>query len=297
MRKLAIKTRANKRETEHYGYIALYTADQQLDKTYNDQESFYLRSCIKAIQAKVCQDILLDDLENEFLTIAASSHLATEEQLNVLKKMQNKFSIDANELICGTKSNSNSIQFKTKMHNYCSGKHMAFIAACKKAGYEKNYYELSHPLQTKVLEELKSLSCVSNIDTAIDGCGLPTFFMSIADLAKIFTEAAQKNIYQKIFKTINNYSHLISKQGRFDQELMQKKPQEFFAKSGAEGMILVNNLISYETLVIKVLDGNSRIKDLVAQKILEELGWLKKDAVKLDNNIYNSQGLVVGEII
>ena len=106
MRKLAIKTRSNKTETEHYGYLALCDSKAKPDKTLCDDESFFVRSCIKPIQAKICKDILKDDLKNEFLTMSVASHLSTEQQISLLEKMLENFDIQEEDLYCGLSSTS-----------------------------------------------------------------------------------------------------------------------------------------------------------------------------------------------
>lgn len=296
MRKLAIKTRSNKIETEHYGYIALTDSQAKPDKTLNDDKDFFVRSCIKPIQAKVCKDILKDDLEDEFLTMAVASHLSTESQISLLKEMLNKYGVDEENLHCGLKSQTNKQVFKSKIYHNCAGKHITHLAAVKKAKLKSNYYEFEHSIQQATYKELLNLSKKDMIETGIDGCGLPTFYMSLIELASSFSRANQIDSYKKIFATVNKHAHLISDSSRFDQELMCQFPNKFFAKSGADGMMLVLNLKTSETLVIKVIDGEKRVKDIVAKKLLENLSWLKPEELQLDNTVYNSLGHATGTL-
>lgn len=295
MRKLAIKTRGNRTETEHYGYLALCDSKGKLDKTLNDDEFFYVRSCIKPIQAKVCLDILKEELTDDFLTISIASHLSTNDQISILQRMLIYFNINEENLHCGTKSSTNKEVFKSKIYHNCAGKHILHIAAQKGSGLNENYYESSHEIQKAIYQELLNLSGVESIESAIDGCGLPTYFMSLKDLAFSFSKTSLDDSYKKIYKTVNANAHLISAEGRFDQELMLQFPGKFFAKTGADGMMLVTNLETNQSLVVKILDGDKRVKDIVAKKTLEKLSWIKKDSFELDSKVYNSLGHVAGE--
>ncbi len=297
MRKLAIKTRGNKTETEHYGFLCLIDAQGNLDKNLCDEYSCFSRSCIKPIQAKICKSILKDELNAEKLCLAVASHLSSPEQIKILRSMLKDFSLHSEELYCGLHSPENKKKYQDKIFHNCAGKHIALLASSKKANLDEAYYKPEHELQKKILDEIKRLSQKDSIPTAVDGCGIPTHFMSLKDLALIFTNASKEKFYQEIFQTTNNYAHLMSAPGRFDQELMQTYPGDFFAKSGADGLILVCKLKTHESLVIKVIDGNSRIKDIVAQNTLENLGWIKKNSLNIDNNIYSSQGNKVGKIL
>ena len=65
--------------------------------------------------------------------------------------------------------------------------------------------------------------------------------------------------------------------------LNSKSP--LLAKSGAEGVLFVTN--NDETFVFKCLDGNFRAVDLVATKVLNELGFITEKPYELLNNNYS----------
>lgn len=296
MRKLAIKTRGNLTETIHHGYLCLVDSQGNADKTLNDKESFFARSCIKPIQAKVCKDILENKLTDKYLTMAVASHLASTQQIDLLQEMLIFYSIDESELYCGLHSTENKKVISSKIHHNCAGKHIAQIAATKQMGFNSDYQTSSHELQLRIVNELKRLSKLDSITTATDGCGLPTFYLSLEKIAQIFTKTSFEKIYLDIYSTVNKHASLISGKGKFDQELMLFAPNKFFAKSGADGLMVVLNLESKETLVIKIADGEKRVKDIVAKKILEDLNWIKPNSINIDQNIYSSQGHIVGAV-
>ena len=65
-------------------------------------------------------------------------------------------------------------------HN-CSGKHAGMLAACRAHDWPLHpYRELSHPLQQRVAE------LVGPADVAVDGCGVPTFALTLSGMATLF---------------------------------------------------------------------------------------------------------------
>ncbi len=274
-----------------------------LKQSWGDAEfSCFTRSIIKPIQTKVSQELLDVRLSDIELAMATASHNAEPEQLQQVKALMHKFDIKEAELHCGIYSSPHHKLDSPIKHN-CSGKHTLMLAACKKQGWDiKNYYSLQHPLQQAILNELLRLSRNTTLDVsqllskiAIDGCGVPTFYLSLKQMVEIFTNMLYDPAYQLIIQAMRDYPFIIGGTKQIDSLLMQKS-SNLIAKGGAEGLMMIANIQKHEVLVIKIIDGSSRAKAAVSLAFTEALGWIGKDLIQIDRAIYNSRNDVVGRI-
>ncbi len=291
---LAKVLRADAVESIHYGHACLFSKSG-LAQIWGD-ENFYCftRSIIKPIQAKVSLIDLDNAVSNEDIAIGSASHSGNEEARLLVRDLLNKFANVESNLKCGTFVTKHK-NLESRIHHNCSGKHSLMLAACKKQNYSiDNYDDLKHPLQQKILQELQRLSGKDSIRTAIDGCGLPTFYLAIKDMAKTFYNLITDPDYQRIISAMNQFPFIVGGEEQFDSLLMNKYPNKFLAKGGAEGLMVVCNLEKQESLLIKIIDGSSRAKAFITNKFLEELNWIEKKSIPIDINIYNSRKEIVG---
>ncbi len=291
---LALVTRCGKTESIHYGH-AVVLGNQGIKKHYGDP-SFccYTRSIIKPIQAKISYEFLGLNLDQEFLALACASHNSEPNQLNSLKRFAEHFSIDTTCLQCGFDPRyANS----TLNHN-CAGKHLAMISACKNSKLDLDtYLSPDHPLQKSIYQEIINLlgkNVTTPIYTGIDGCSLPTFYMSLENMAQLFLALIKDPTYRAIINAMNTYPDLVGGEKQIDSIIMRNQPNKFIAKGGAEGLMMVANLDTQEILIIKIVDGSSRAKAYITAKLIRELGWLN---LNIENNIYNARGLLIGNFI
>lgn len=292
---LARVFRSNAVESIHYGHIAFRDNKSQLQAWGDSQFSCFTRSCIKPIQAKISKEILGDELKNEFLAIACGSHMAEEEQLAVINKFIENFNINSDEVLCGSLSKSRGELGSNLKHN-CSAKHIAIIAASKKQGWDtKNYLELEHPYNQLLMKELKKLTGLAEIQFGRDDCGLPSFYMRLEDMSLAFLNMSQDPSYQEIISVMNKFPFLIGGQKQIDSLLMNKYPNKFIAKGGAEGLMMVCNLERKESLIIKIIDGSNRAKAVITSKVLEELTWINEPLLE-SKTTFDSKGIEVGSI-
>lgn len=286
--------RSGRLESEHYGHVVVY--DQQgLSREYGSaQFQCYTRSIIKPIQAKVSSSFIQEGLADKFLAIACASHNATEEQLKVLHEFSTQMSIDIASLRCGCDAKFPG----APIYHNCAGKHLAMLCAAKSQGWSlDNYFAMEHPLQNNVAAELNRLLTRPESEQrpyGIDGCGLPTFYLSLEEMGKLFFNLIIDPAYQKIIEVMNQYPQLIGGPKQIDTTIMQSQPGKFIAKGGAEGLLMIANLVTKQVLVIKISDGANRAKPVLAARLLQELGWLDLD---IDTSILNAHGVRVGDMI
>lgn len=298
---LATVYRNKQIESVHYGIAVLAKGKKIIQSWGNGEFKCFTRSIIKPIQAKISLSFISESIPDRYIAIACASHNNTPEQLKTLLDLSQEYGIPEDSLKLGLLKGSNleSGYLKSKFAHNCAGKHTLMRISEKIISSESSYINESHPLQKNILNEIKRLNDTLNaqeIIIGIDGCGLPTFYLSLQEMAKIFSKTAEEKEYQKIYKAMNEHPLLIGGPNQIDSLIMQARPNHFMAKGGAEGLLVILNLINHECLIIKIIDGSSRAKNIIARGFLEHLGWLKPNEISLDENIFNSQELVVGNI-
>lgn len=316
---LATVYRNKQIESIHYGIAILVKGEKIIQSWGNADFKCFTRSIIKPIQAKVSLSFISKNIPDKYIAIACASHNNTPEQLKTLLDLSQEYEIEEDSLKLGLLKGSNlsSGYLKSKFAHNCAGKHSLMRISENSLNMQNinkteplqsnsetisqgnSYINESHSLQQSILSEIKRLSDIKNnqeIITGIDGCGLPTFLLSLQEMAKIFSKTAEEKEYQKIYKAMNEYPLLIGGPNQIDSLIMQARPNNFMAKGGAEGLMVVLNLTNQECLIIKIIDGSSRAKNIITKGFLEHLGWLNPGEILLDENIFNSQELVIGNI-
>ena len=141
----------------------------------------YFRSSAKPVQALplVRSRTDLDEIE---IAIACASHLARPEQIEGVRSLLVKAPAYVDELECGPEP--------TRLEHPCSGKHAGFLALCRAQGWPSERYRLpEHPCQQASLAEIAAAAEVDpgTIPIAVDGCGVPTFALSLERMAHSFS--------------------------------------------------------------------------------------------------------------
>lgn len=282
-------------ESIHYG-IACLANSREVIKTWGDSSfASYTRSLIKPLQLTAALKAGLK-LDNKLLAIACASHKGLDMHIQAVQDLMQEFGLKESDLVCGTASQSRG-KLKSPIFHNCSGKHSAILAACKINNWDlANYFDSEHQINVLISDELKRLSGLTDISHAVDGCGLPTFYMQLADMAKTFASMAQDESYTKAFAAMHEYPELVGSPSQIDSLIMKACPGKLIAKVGAEGAIVVINLERAEALLLKIIDGSYRARAQVVLSLLEYLAWLEPGAVESNDSIYNSRGDVVGSI-
>ncbi len=309
---LAITHRGQIIENLHYGWICILNKDKKIVfHKGNIRDIAYLRSTAKPIQAIPIIDSKVSVTLKE-LAIICGSHTGSAKHLTVLNNFIRKNKLLLSDLQCGVHAPSdepeknNLIKRGLKpslLHNNCSGKHLGMIAVCKKNNWStKSYLSINHPLQKEILKKIKELSETKDVSIAIDGCGAPTFALSIINIAKLFSNLTNKtnNQYIKIVSAMTQNPFLTGGKNQIDSEIMHASNSTILTKVGAEGIIIASK--NGESIVVKIADGSPRIRSVVILNILKEFKWLNKSEIKnttikefLKGTIKNHTGKIVGD--
>jgi len=239
---------------------------------YGEDVVSHLRSAAKPIQAIPLLDSY-DDLDEDELAIACSSHQAEPAQLAAVRKLLARAGASVDDLENGPQEG----RPEGKLGHNCSGKHAGFLAACRANGWPFAGYRLpDHPLQVRIR------TLVGGGEPAVDGCGIPTYAQPLSAQAALLLRTPEP-----IAAAMRARPDLVGGEGADDTALMRALPG-FIAKRGAEGLLCAASPDG-RGFAFKVADGNGRgLRPALA-------AVLGIDAFAVAE-LRNSRGEIVGEI-
>jgi L-asparaginase II len=247
----------------------------------------FVRSAAKPIQAlPLARE--RGDLEQRELAIASASHLADEAQLAAVRSLLEKAEAGEDDLECGPFEGS-------RLKHNCSGKHAGMLALCRAKGWPTKDYRLAeHPCQQAMLVETATVAHVSEeeIATAVDGCGVVTFALSLQAMAVAFARLERIDGGEAVAAAMRSHPELIRGRGALDTKLMQTLPG-WTAKGGAEGLLCAASPEGLG-LTLKAEDGNQRALQPALGAFLDQLGLDEGDFGPVE--VRNSRDEVVGEV-
>jgi L-asparaginase len=272
--------RGEKVESVHQVH-AVAVKDGQLVESAGDAGFVtFMRSAAKPIQAQPLARAR-EDLDQRDLAIASASHLADEAQVAAVEALLAKAPATEDDLECGPFQGS-------KLKHNCSGKHAGMLALCHARGWPYEGYRLAeHPCQQAMLAEVAELAEATDIQTAVDGCGVVTFALPLERMAAAFAR-----VDEKIVAAMRAYPELIRGPRALDTTLMQELPG-WTAKGGAEGLLCAAGPDGLG-LALKAEDGQQRALRPALGSFLDTLG--------LDGSAFgpvpvtNSRNEVVGSV-
>lgn len=270
-----------------------------------DNTPYFLRSCAKPLQASLLIDYGIDFTPEE-LAFCSGSHAGEECHIKIAKEILNKLELDENCLKCGIHAPlSRTMQDKmllagekpSAIHNNCSGKHLGFLAICKKNGWNlETYFEPEYPLQKEVkkriyeLCELNDTSPIYSYPVTTDGCGVPIVSMPLHNLVKGYKNLVKN--YPELVKAIMANPYIYGGENRLDTEIMQNS-ENLLAKVGAGGLCTVFNMKENKGFALKINDAGMDARRFAVIELINKLGWAD---IELDKKMKTINGKNVGEI-
>jgi L-asparaginase II len=267
---------------------AVAVEDGRIVESAGDPELVtFFRSSSKPIQALPLA-YERDDVDERELAIACASHRAEPAQLEAVESLLAKAPATEDDLECGPQEGRGP----SRLAHNCSGKHAGFLAVCRARGWPTEGYRLaSHPLQRLLLDEVAGAAEVpaEEIPTAVDGCGVLTFALTLERMANSFVRLARRPGGGRIVAAMSAHPGLIGyERGAIDTDLMRLRPG-WVAKGGAEGLICAASPEG-RGVAIKIEDGNMR----ELRPALASFLGLDEDFAVVP--VENSHGEVVGEV-
>ncbi len=142
----------------------------------------------------------------------------------------------------------------------CSGKHAGMLATCVANGWPRSgYLDPDHPVQRAIQDRLTRLSGEQPPVVGVDGCGAPTFALSLSGLARAFRHlvlAPPGSPERRVADALRAHPEFATGPDRVDARLMSAVPG-LVAKDGAEGFCAAA-LPDGRAVAVKVDDGGLR---------------------------------------
>lgn len=330
-------------ESVHAGSIVVVdSTGKLLAHAGNPNLLTYLRSAAKPFQTLP----LLEeggaeeyDLTPQEIALISASHGGESKHVSTAAAILRKGEFDETDLQCGAHMPYDSRaatelrqsgELPSALHNNCSGKHGGMLLACQLIDAPTaSYLEPDHPLQQRILEVISDFSGVAppEIPVAVDGCGVPAFYMSLyraafayARLAATAFDAAgavseHDDASRGVFEAMTGEPSFVAGSWSITTPLIEAFDGRLLAKEGAEAFyaMAVSPELAATALArlgvssgaaigiaLKVHDGSaSRARDPVVLETLQQVG-LPAESPLLDRYrhglVKNVVGRTVGEI-
>jgi L-asparaginase len=241
------------------------------------QRLSFVRSALKPFQAMIfvssgaAEQVGCGD---RGLAIACASHAGTPAHAREAFRILWGADLEASQLLCPVPEGGSS-----PLEHNCSGKHAAFLAACRRLHWPlESYLQNDHPLSQEVRRRVGELLGLpgEELVSARDDCGAPTLQLQLAQMALLFAHlgAGGHPDLERLSRAMLLHPDLVAGAGRFDTELMGLAHGQVLSKGGAEGIQCLSRVGEGLGVAIKVEDGAARAKHAVALHLLEQLDWL-----------------------
>ncbi|HPW56666.1 MAG: asparaginase [Thermoanaerobaculaceae bacterium] len=293
--------RSGRVESFHLGAAVVVDATgQTLASAGPPDFSTYLRSAAKPFQLLTMLDLGLErtgSFGGHELAVCAASHGGEPEHVATVRGLLARAGLGEELLQCGGHWPLDDLARETLLrngcsaplpiYNNCSGKHAAMLITCVANGWPlASYLEPDHPLQAHV-EGVVAAMAGERPGIGADGCGVPTYFLSLASTARavaaLMALAGEEGAARRVVQAMTGYPWFTSGTHRLAYNLMRVCPG-LLAKEGAEGFFAVGIPADRSPwavpvgFVMKVFDGageDARGREPAVASALLSLGLVR----------------------
>lgn len=323
-------------ESVHRGSIAVVDARGRLLAVAGDPATqVCLRSAAKPFQAiPLLEYGGLEEFEltQEEIALTCASHGGEPLHVATAAALLRKGELDEEDLLCAAhlpfddKSAADlraSGELPSPLHNNCSGKHAGMLLATQVMDVPSaNYIDATHPLQELMRATVADFADVQpeDIPIAVDGCGVPAFFLTLYRAAFAYARLMGNTIERyadstaRVVEAMTSFPHYVAGNWSMTTPLMTAFGGDLLGKEGAEGvylMALAPELSRELTATLRVADDAAigiaiKIDDGSMDRgrnpaILRTLAQLGLDlgtrpALPREWPLLNHAGAVVGEV-
>ena len=229
------------------------------------------------------EGILLSD---EKIAIMASSHNGEDVHRDAVMSILDMSNSTVDNLVCGCHLPyfewlydeffaEQNLKKRQLFHN-CSAKHAGMILLAKLLGVSREqYWEIKHPVQQAIL---KSIECFlepksgEKILLAKDGCGVPTYCVSLYQIANAYVKLWCSEELAPVCKAILSKPYYLAGKDRIETDIILSR--KYIAKSGSSGLFVVSCPQDDIAIALKISDGSDEAAESAAIEILRTVGLL-----------------------
>ncbi|HEX6589450.1 MAG TPA: asparaginase [Longimicrobiales bacterium] len=309
-------------ESRHDVSVVVTDGDGRIRAAAGDRERVvFARSAIKPIQAlPLVEDGIADrfGIGEDELALVCASHNGEPAHVATARSILARIGVSEEALGCGAdkpfgdaaaRALAASGEKPRRIHNNCSGKHAGMMALA--LGHDwpvAGYIRQDHPVQQRMLELVAEWSGepVARIGQAVDGCGVVTFALPLAPLARMFGRFAAQSrktgtAASRIVRAMRAHPDMVAGAGRLDTEIVRATGGRVLAKVGAEGVFAAIVPGAELGVVLKVHDGAKRAAAPALIGVLRALGVLTGEevaalAMYAEPDVLNTRGERVGAV-
>jgi L-asparaginase II len=312
-------------ESAHRGAAAVVTADGSVHRSWGDVERpVYPRSAIKPLQAiplvesGAAERFGLGDAE---IALAAGSHRGTPLHVNAIAAWLARLGLGAEHLECGAQAPFSATAAEalrregkpfTALHHNSSGKHAGFLTtALHMQEPLQGYIRPEHPVQRRVAQVIGEMTG-ADLDRApcgLEGCGIrvygiPLFRLALG-MARLVAPAGlppqRAAAARRVWGAMAAHPELVLGPGRLSTVIMEITAGAVIVKGGSEGVFVAAIPDRGMGLALKIDDGAQRAADVALLAILDQLGVLAPEHVRVLSDrmapvLTNALGTLVGTI-
>ena len=284
----------------------------------------YPRSSVKPVQALALIESGAAEAQScsdQEIALACASHAGEAEHVETAAAWLARIGCGEGDLECGshlpyswpaTADLLRRGQDPSQLHNNCSGKHTGFLTLARHQNWQtKGYIDYAHPVQQRLLGLLESM-CGLDLSTApwgIDGCGIPTIAIPLANVALAMARLGvpddqperRQAACHRVRRAMSAHPRLVSGSGLFCTRVIETTAGRALVKTGAEGVYAASFPELGLGAALKAEDGAGRASEATMAYLLarfEILGEAETAALAdlLETPVKNRVGRTVGHI-
>ena len=285
-------------------------------------EAVFPRSAVKPLQALAVLESGAADrfaLTPVEVALACASHNGEPSHVSAVAAWLCRLGLKPDALECGVHPPSYDPAAEalarrgeppSPLHNNCSGKHAGMLTLACHLGVPTGGYALpGHPVQQRIAAILAEMADAGPLpEPAIDGCSVPTFPLTLPQLATAMARLADPGrlrpelatACRRVQSAMREHPDLVAGTGRACTAIMTALP-DVLVKTGAEGVYAAALPSRGFGMALKVEDGSGRAAPVALLALLDALGAIDEPArATLDEiarpKLRNHRGLLVGRI-
>ncbi len=253
------------------------------------------------------------DLTGEEIALICASHGGETQHVATAAAILRKGEFDETDLLCGAHAPLDeraaselrqSGSEPSPLHNNCSGKHAGMLLYCELLDVSTtDYLDANHPIQIDIANTIAAFTGLEPeaIPTAIDGCGVPTFHLSVYRAALAWAHLAATSLgmeppssipdlashARKVLDSMSAHPYYVAGAWSMTTPLIECFDGDVVGKEGAEGFYGMTVLPSLGLagdrpeifangpvgIAIKIADGTmARARDPVILEVMRQLG-------------------------